>query len=334
MAIQVEDYRWHKVWHSRLMSNPAYLALPLDMRGAHQTLKNLAGQRNNGGSIRIGGSERLTYEQVIAYIAAIPVSARRNTGTRRARVIVDRLLFDGFLWAVKRDEWRQQKPWKGCVILLADWMGEQLGPPTSEAARKRNERAKREFQNIISATSLQPPSTLLSKSANLPGQVTQTETETETEDTDVSLRSESDLNKGAGRRPPAASPPPTRSGAGSGRAGPDNSGSGPDLSGRAGPGQVRQQAEPEVEPEREREADGAPSQSAAGSGSGPEVGGGEAAGEDLVLVYCKAIGEFDERAKNAARDQLQKMVKVPLTDGQVAALLSWCYEFSTQCCWF
>ena len=70
------------------MSNPAYLALPLDMRGAYQTLRNLAGLRNNNGSIRIGGSERLTFEELVDYLAMVPLSAKRTTGRRRAGAIM------------------------------------------------------------------------------------------------------------------------------------------------------------------------------------------------------------------------------------------------------
>jgi hypothetical protein len=138
--ISVKNYNWHKVWHANLMGNQAYLALPLDARGALQTLRNLAGQTNNNGSLRMGGVERMTYEDVLRYLIAIP-----GSDARRSRTILQMLIVNRFLICERRGKETLAAPFEGGIILVANWLKEQLSPPSYEAEKKRKQRADQAF---------------------------------------------------------------------------------------------------------------------------------------------------------------------------------------------
>lgn len=281
---------YHFRHHARLMGEMAYLDWPLDVKGGYDYLCNLAGLTNNRGSLRIGGHERLNYEQVIAVLRKVP-----KTSAVRARQIVDRLLFDGYLTAVRDDqEVAPASPvpadhYKGSTLFLTFWVEDQTGPLSNAAARQRASRAKRRFCEN--------------------GPVF--ENQAVTGHTDLRTQSPEDMNISPSPNPkrlPAGSPPPPRVfGQGLG----DGLELGRDPSQEEGDGVTKRER---ADLEKERERDGAEAQSAEGLGLGPEGGGGEPAGteasvwaDDPVTAYCKAVGMFSDLARNSAAKMLREL---------------------------
>ena len=286
---------YHARPHKRLMGEVEYLRWPLDVKGAYDYLYNLAGSTNNQGSLKIGGHERLTFEQVVALLAEIP-----KTTVYRAGRIVERLLFDGYLAAYRGDEKvKPQDPadrelYRGATIILTYYVRDQEECYTRGAIRQRNHRAGKFF-----GSNLEIDEGAFGEFANetefsgVTGHV-ESDLRPKTIDTRVSL-----IPEPSGL--PAGSPPPPqafRSGSGSG--------------GQVRSGGQNQNPDLESDLEKEREQDGGAEEAAAGSGSGSEGGGGEPAGsgafaDDPVTAYCKAVGEFSPLARNTAAKHLRDL---------------------------
>ena len=281
---------YHFRHHARLMGEMAYLDWPLDVKGGYDYLCNIAGMTNNRGSLRIGGHERLVYEQVIGVLRKVP-----KTSALRARQIVDRLLFDGYLTAVRGDD--EIKPasplpadhYKGTTLFLTFWVEDQTGPLSNAAARQRSSRAARRFcgngpvfeNSAVTGHTDPRPYTL-----------------------DMNISPNPNPTGGL----PAGSPPPPRvSGQGLGL-GLD---SGRDPSPEEGDGVTERERK---EKDLEREQDDAEAESIVGLGLGHEGGGGEPAGtepniwaDDPVTAYCKAVGMFSDLARNTAAKMLREL---------------------------
>jgi hypothetical protein len=304
MAGEGRTIYYHFTHHARLMGEPAYLDWPLDVKGAYAYLSNLAGLTNNRGSLRIGGHDRLVYEQVIAVLRKVP-----RTSALRARQVVDRLLFDGYLTAVRGgQEIKPQAPlpadhYKGATLFLTFWVEDQTGPLSNAAARQRVSRSARRFGEFGP------------DSANS-GVTGHTEIRPYTLDMNISPNP----NPPGGGLPAVSPPPPRVSGQGSGKG--RDLGSGRDQSPKEDGDWVTERENLELD--LERETDGAEAESAEGLGLGPEGGGGETAGtdadvyaDDPVTAYCKAVGKFTQLDRNTAAKMLRDLAVA--RGGNVAA---------------
>ncbi|MCX7010251.1 MAG: hypothetical protein NTY53_23935, partial [Kiritimatiellaeota bacterium] len=153
MSSGFKNYHFHREYHNDLMKNQAYVMLPLDCIGALAKLRNLAGLTDNSGSLRIGGSARLTFKEVCKWLAQTP-----EVTARRVRAILFRLVFDKFLTAVtpKGEAIELQRAageWlvpgridmDEAVVMVPNWDTEQHErAPSSEAERKRTQREREE----------------------------------------------------------------------------------------------------------------------------------------------------------------------------------------------
>ena len=165
MSSGFKNYHFHREYHNDLMKNQAYTMLPLDCIGALAKVRNMAGLTDNDGSLKIGGSERLSFKDTCQWLALTP-----GTTARRSREIMFRLIYDQFLTAVLADgtavavakvdgKWgvagrcpavsagsasgRCEEMPGGidlAVVVVPEWNAEQHGAPTAGADRKRNQR--------------------------------------------------------------------------------------------------------------------------------------------------------------------------------------------------
>ncbi len=68
MSIRVADYKWHKTWHGVVSADPGYQLCNAETRGVLLTIRNLVAQTNNNGSIRVGESGAMTFDQLLDYL--------------------------------------------------------------------------------------------------------------------------------------------------------------------------------------------------------------------------------------------------------------------------
>jgi hypothetical protein len=135
MSVDVKNYQWHPVWHSKRSQDENYRSLPLDHIGALTEMERLAGQTNNNGSLSLYGDKRrrMTDEEVVAHLAG-----RTETTKQRARKIFNRLVEDKYVRVEKRTKFAVLSYWKHWQV-----KGKFGSAPSEDAARQRRSRETR-----------------------------------------------------------------------------------------------------------------------------------------------------------------------------------------------
>lgn len=126
MSVRVPNYHWHKRFHARDMANPAYQARSFEERGVLDTIRNLAAQTNNSGSIRIGLGAPLTVKTLAEHLSSVVPGADVRVLRKQIATLVTARLLDVTASGVVRP---------------AMWRGDQA--VSDETARKRAYRERR-----------------------------------------------------------------------------------------------------------------------------------------------------------------------------------------------
>lgn len=122
---------YHRTFHSRIMAKPWFATASADLRGVYWTIRLLAGQTNNCGSIKLG-TGWADRKALVKWLAESVPSADEDRAchTTRFRSAVASLIKSGAIG--ERPSGR---------LFIADWVKDHTDAPSPEAERKRRSRA-------------------------------------------------------------------------------------------------------------------------------------------------------------------------------------------------